>query len=527
MTYLSFPSSSVWMSKFMCPLAACRGSLAVALGLQQFELLLDERRARVVGRELQETLPGGNRGFRVPGRERCLAELEEDDRFVGKQRGQALVDLSLVARGVEGAALGFAAARVGELRDRLGDLRLVQALQEGVVSLDEGPGQVGLLRFGRGRLSFLAGSRSLRPPQNGELLEAVRVVRPQLRVALEGGDRLRDAALALESVRELELRVGVARVLFDLLASLVDRRAALGASLLQDVLEDVAEAGAGDAGADAENDEAQPEREREESKDPLRPAPQPGEEHQVFGCTSGSALSMHARAAAALRRSSSQSNPPLSYRGSPSTTVSSTRSGEPPKTTATAGSSHGRYGDPARETTVRSARFPGTSDPISLSRPRALADPRVASVRASLAERASGLPARARAAYSAARISSKKSNEGADAGLSVPSPTRMPASRSSRSGATPQPRTALERGQCATATSCSARRAISSASTLTQCAARVAGRKRPSRARYRTGVRPGEGISVTAAMGPVPASMYWSSSSDSATCVMTGSALSR
>src|SRR5918996_650349 len=179
MTYLSLPRSSVLMSKFMCPLAACRGSLAVALGLQQFELLLDERRARVVGRELQEPLPGGNRGLRISGRERCLAELEKDDRFVWKQRGQVLVDLRLVARGVESAALRLGAARVGELRDRLGDLRLVQALQEGVVSLHEGSGQVGLLRFGRGRLSFLAGPRSLRPPQNGELLEAVRVVRPQ------------------------------------------------------------------------------------------------------------------------------------------------------------------------------------------------------------------------------------------------------------------------------------------------------------------------------------------------------------
>ena len=39
-----------------------------------------------------------------------------------------------------------------------------------------------------------------------------------------------------------------------------------------------------------------------------------------------------------------------------------------------------------------------------------------------------------------------------------------PASRSAASGATPQPRIPFERGQCATATSCSARSAISSSS---------------------------------------------------------------
>ncbi len=43
------------------------------------------------------------------------------------------------------------------------------------------------------------------------------------------------------------------------------------------------------------------------------------------------------------------------------------------------------------------------------------------------------------------------SSESADDGLSVPRPTRTPAARSRASGATPQPSTAFERGQCATA----------------------------------------------------------------------------
>ena len=47
------------------------------------------------------------------------------------------------------------------------------------------------------------------------------------------------------------------------------------------------------------------------------------------------------------------------------------------------------------------------------------------------------------------------SNEGVEAGLSVPIPTRTPAASSSATGAMPRPSSAFERGQCATATSCS------------------------------------------------------------------------
>src|SRR5207249_1951344 len=83
--------------------------------------------------------------------------------------------------------------------------------------------------------------------------------------------------------------------------------------------------------------------------------------------------------------------------------------------------------------------------------------------------RSSGRVSRARARKTAARSSSKMSNDGAEAGLSVPRPTVIPASRSFRSGAIPQPSTAFERGQWIAATPCSASSAISRSSTQTQC----------------------------------------------------------
>src|SRR2546425_8799265 len=54
------------------------------------------------------------------------------------------------------------------------------------------------------------------------------------------------------------------------------------------------------------------------------------------------------------------------------------------------------------------------------------------------------------------------SNDGVEAGESVPRPTRRSAVRSAASGAIPQPRSAFDRGQCATGTSRSASRAIRS-----------------------------------------------------------------
>ena len=109
-----------------------------------------------------------------------------------------------------------------------------------------------------------------------------------------------------------------------------------------------------------------------------------------------------------------------------------TRSGEPPRTAAVTGSSTGSNGEFTSEITARSACLPGTSDPIRSSIPSTRAPPSVASSSASAAVSASGLPSRARAPTIAVRISSKRSSDGVDAGLSVAIDTATPASRSSR-----------------------------------------------------------------------------------------------
>ena len=124
---------------------------------------------------------------------------------------------------------------------------------------------------------------------------------------------------------------------------------------------------------------------------------------------------------------------------------------------------------------MRSACFPGDERAELPSSPSARAPPSVASSRASAAVSASGRPSRARAAMSAARSSSNMSNDGVEAGLSVPRPTRIPAR------AAPRAVRCRTRASCSTgamdyATSCSARSAISSASTLTQWLRRGAGR---------------------------------------------------
>ena len=126
---------------------------------------------------------------------------------------------------------------------------------------------------------------------------------------------------------------------------------------------------------------------------------------------------------------------------------------------------------------------------------------------ASAAVSASGRRSRARAAYTAARISSNMSNDGVDAGLSVAMQTRIPAARSSETGAMPQPSSAFERGQCATATSCAASSSISSASACTQCAASTCGPSSPASASARIPVVPSGSTrsSEIALHGPVPA----------------------
>ena len=72
------------------------------------------------------------------------------------------------------------------------------------------------------------------------------------------------------------------------------------------------------------------------------------------------------------------------------------------------------------------------------------------------------------------------SRESADDGLSVPRPTRTPAARSRATGATPQPSSAFERGQCATAAPVAASAAISSSPTCTAWATTVSGPEQPA-----------------------------------------------
>ena len=75
----------------------------------------------------------------------------------------------------------------------------------------------------------------------------------------------------------------------------------------------------------------------------------------------------------------------------------------------------------------------------------------------------------------AVRISAHMSKSIAEDGESVPSPTRTPASSSSRSGAVPHPSRAFERGQWATGTSSSARRATSASFASTAWMTTVSG----------------------------------------------------
>ena len=200
-------------------------------------------------------------------------------------------------------------------------------------------------------------------------------------------------------------------------------------------------------------------------------------------------------------------------------------SGDPPRTTAATGSSTGSSGDPSSEITARSAHFPGAREPISASSPSTRAPPSVASSRAFAAVSASGRCSRARAPTIAARSSSKRSNEGVEAGLSVAIPSGMPASRKSASGATPQPRKPFERGQCATPTPCAARSSISSASRWTPWAAESVGPRSPAWARRRTPVSPGGGTrnSASGVQSPAPSTSQGRSAGLSAKWVCIGS----
>src|SRR5215203_4389510 len=127
MTYASFESSSVLMSKFMCPLGSVRSRWSLTAWQQRgtcfllrhenLELLLDERSIRVVRREQREVL----------------------------------VDLRRLAVGVLRANVRGRRLVVRLARDHLGDLVPLDLLEEGRVRRSLGlPGR-GLRRDDRGR----------------------------------------------------------------------------------------------------------------------------------------------------------------------------------------------------------------------------------------------------------------------------------------------------------------------------------------------------------------------------------------
>src|SRR3990170_3837662 len=430
----------------------------------------------MVRRDLDEPLVRADRLLPLAGPVRGLRELDVEGRLVGNQLDQPLEygHLRLVGRGclLPGRVRPGPGRGLECLHDRVVAERSEEAARAGE---GECRGRdVPARDLDEEVLREPPGVRRLDVVQRCELAQAARVLGAHLRVALEDVDRLIVAAGGLERRGELGESLRVVRALIDLLLRVRDGRPRVAPA--EDVGEDVADTRPADAGADAQRDEAERENPREEGEYPLAPAAEPREEELVLVARllllgpGGYPLlrllcaSIRPRALAAASRSSCHPEPPLVERGTPSTMVRHTRSGVPPKTTATSGSSHGRYGEPASETIARSARLPGVREPTSPSSRRGSAEPSVARRRASRADRAALCEAPARASAIAARISSNMSNDGVEAGLSVPRPTRTPARRSSATGAIPQPSSAFDRGQCATATSWRARSAISSAS---------------------------------------------------------------
>ncbi len=104
---------------------------------------------------------------------------------------------------------------------------------------------------------------------------------------------------------------------------------------------------------------------------------------------------------------------------------------------------------PSSAHTATSPTAPTDSWPISPSRPRQRAPPRVAMSRASRACMASG-PPRRRPSSSALRLSIQSDAESVDDEPSQPMPTGTPAARSSATGASPAPIIWFELGQWAT-----------------------------------------------------------------------------
>ena len=185
----------------------------------------------------------------------------------------------------------------------------------------------------------------------GELRERVGVLRLQRRVALECRDRVGGLVLLLEGGRERAPVGRVARIGVRLLLKVRDVRAARAARA-EEVLQRIADTRS--AGADAEQRERGRECDCQPDVDPLGVVSQAREEQLVLPlgrllaarrlrrrCYRCCGASIRPRAALAVLRTSCHSLSPVRYLVLPSTTVSSTRSGEPPNTTAAAGSSTG------------------------------------------------------------------------------------------------------------------------------------------------------------------------------------------
>ena len=163
--------------------------------------------------------------------------------------------------------------------------------------------------------------------------------------------------------------------------------------------------------------------------------------------------------------------------------------GAGPSTSAATGSAMPAWPGPSTRQRAMSASLPGSSEPISSSRPRQRAPSRVPSASAPRTVIAAA-PPRERAASSAWRSSTDSSPASLEAAPSTPRPTVAPAARRSAAGAMPAPRRAFDDGQWATAVPVAASRAISGGDRWTQCASQTSGPSQPSSSRYSTGRTP-------------------------------------
>ena len=179
--------------------------------------------------------------------------------------------------------------------------------------------------------------------------------------------------------------------------------------------------------------------------------------------------------------------PPSTTIRPPTTSVSTI--GRGPSTSAATGSAMPAWSMSSSRHSATSASLPGSSEPISASRPRQRAPWMVPSVSASRAVSACGPPA-ARAISSDWRSSPASSPASFDAGPSTPRPTGAPAAVSAATGAMPAPSRALEDGQWATPVPVSPKRRTSRSSRCTQWASHTSSPSQPSSSRYSTGRTP-------------------------------------